>query len=263
MATDPPWLIWEQLDSQLNTSDWSVHAYNTVTGARLVLATSRLSGGGYVHGQQPLPVIRGDRVAWAQPVPDRKGGVRAQLRVVDIVTGRVRTLDTGRVSSPVYAGPYLIWGRYDGSGAYKFRAVNAETLRPVRLPLPLANPGTIGYLAGSPRYFAWSSQDATAVTIWRIGSRQNRTLTSHDGRHFFQFMQIAGHFMIWFGTATFSVLDLVTGHAFDIKGAVTASPDSIVVSQLTGEHMSGKTAMGTSRVSRIATKRAPSVVSCG
>jgi hypothetical protein len=265
MAADPPWLVWEQLDSTSIPSDWSVHALNTVTGARRLLATSRLPDGSYVRGQQPLPVTRGGQAAWAQPVRGPAGGVSAQLRVVDIASGRTRTLDSGRISSPVYAGPYLIWGRLDSRGAFQFRAVNAATLTPVPLPPPLAHPGTIGYLAGSPRYLAWSTNDATAVTVWPVGSPRTRTLTSHDGQHFFQFMQLAGHFMIWFATAAFSVLDLNTGRAFDLPPmtTVTGSPEHIVISQLAGAHQAGKLTTGTSRVSSITTTRAPGIISCG
>jgi hypothetical protein len=267
MAADGRWLVWEELDSMSNPSDWSVRAYNTVTKEHRVLATSRLSGGGYARGQQPLPVIWRGRVAWAQPTLDSAGRPAVQLRIVDLASGEVRVLDRGSISSPVVAGPYLIWGKVTGKVAghdeYEFRSVDARTLRPVALPRPLAHPASIGYLAGSEGYFAWSSLDETAVTIWRIGSGQTRTLTSHDGRHFFQFMQIAGHFMIWFSTATFSVLDLVTDRAFDIGGTVTASPRSIVVSQLASRHLIGKTTLGTSRVSTIATATAPGVVSCG
>jgi hypothetical protein len=265
MAADPPWLVWEQLDSRSIPSDWSIHALNTITGTRLLLATSRLPDGSYARGQQPLPVTRAGQAAWAQPVRDPAGGFSARLRVVDIATGRTRTLDSGRVSSPVYAGPYLIWGKVDDRGAFQFRAVNADTLALVPLPPPLAHPGTIGFLAGSPRYLAWSTRDATAVTVWPVGSPQTRTLTSHDGRHFFQFMQLAGHFMIWFGTATYSVLDLNTGHAFDVPqmATVTGSPTQIVISQLAGAHQAGTLTLGTSRVSSITTTSAPGIVSCG
>jgi hypothetical protein len=65
---------------------------------------------------------------------------------------RAYTLDSGLVSSPVYAGPYLVWGRVDG-GVYRFKAVDSGR-RPVRLPEFLRCPRSIGYPAGSPHYLA-------------------------------------------------------------------------------------------------------------
>lgn len=112
MAVDPPWVVWTEVDSQntveTNLNDWTVHVWNLEQGAGRLLATSRLSDGKYVTGQEPVPVVRNGVAAWAQPVPSPDRYNRAQVRAVDLATGKMITLDMGRVSSPVYAGSYLV-----------------------------------------------------------------------------------------------------------------------------------------------------------
>jgi hypothetical protein len=261
MAVERPWLVWEQLDSKTNMLDWSVHAWNENTGATTVLATSRLADGGYVAGQEPIPVIQHGVAAWAQPVPSTSGLVNSQIRLVDLATGRVSTVDTGRFSSPVHAGPYLIWATIGAKNEYSLRAVDAATGRPVALPDPVRDPGTVSYLAGSPDYLVWSSQDYRTMTAWQIGSPHLRRFISPDDRHHFQYLQISGHFVLWFGSVVSSVLDLTTGKAFDVQGTVTGSPDRIVAAESVGRP-AAKGQFTASQVSSIATSTAPAITRC-
>jgi hypothetical protein len=261
MAVDLPWLVWEQLDSQTGAQNWSIHAWNQATQASTVLATSHQSNGTYDSGQQPLPVISHGVTAWAQPVPGKAGHVSAAVHVVDLASHRESTVDSGRVSSPVYAGHYLIWGKVSDAGTYSFQAVDSSTRKPVALPDHLQHPGPIGYLAGSPEYLAWSNQDYTGMTAWQVGSRHYADFTSPDTRHHFQFLQISGHFVLWFGGATSSVLDLRTGNAFDVQGTVTGSPDRIAATESVSQP-SAKGQFAASRVSSIATSAAPGITHC-
>jgi hypothetical protein len=241
LAAQGPWVVWEQLNSKTNLADWSVHDLNRTTGRKVDLATSRLADGTFAPGQQPLPVLRNGVVAWAQPV---KGG--AEVRVVDLDSGRGRTLDSGRVSSPVYAGSYLVWAKLDG--AYSLHAADAETLEPAQLPEALRRLGSVAYLGGSPELLAWSSHDTTTLNVWRFGTG---TLTSYttDSHHPFQFLHVAGDFLLWYGGITSSVLDLRSGAAFDVAGTVTGSPEWIV----TATPAAGSAA---TRVSRTPTRTA-------
>lgn len=263
MAADLPWVVWEQLDSQTNLLDWRIYAWNETTGARTLLATSRQSDGGYVNGQQPLPVLSHGVTAWAQPVPGASGQVRAQIRVLHLATGRESTVGSGRVSSPVYAGRYLVWGALSDRGAYSFHAVDATTLSPVTLPEQVRQPASIGFLAGSPQYLAWSSGDYTGLTVWRIGASGYGRFAASDRSHHFQYLQLAGRFVLWFSGAASSVLDLRTGDAFDVNGTVAASGERITIAQTAAA--GGAAAKGqftASRVASIATRAAPPIAGC-
>ena len=233
-----------QLDSVSNLSDWSVHAWNLTTGTHTVLATARQPDGALAPGQQPIPVLRQGTAAWAQPVPGATGGVTAQVWAVDLTTGRHRVLDSGLVSSPVYAGGYLVWARSDPGQGYSLHAVDEQSLAPVTLPAELGQPGSIGYLAGSPDYLVWSSQDTTTLTAYRFAGGTRRSYTSHDGRHFFQFLQISGHYLVWYAGATSALLDLTTGAGFDVPGTVAGTPQTLAIA---ASEPSGEPASATSR----------------
>src|SRR5262249_20844897 len=140
----------------------------------------------------------------------------------------------------------------------------ARGLRPVALPGQprLQHPGPIGYLAGSPEFLAWSSQDYTGLTAWQIGSARNSQFTTPDGRHPFQFLRLAGHFVLWFGGGASSVLDLRTGNAFDVHGTVAGSPDRIATAEAVGRPAI-KGGFTASRLSSIATRSAPDIAQCG
>jgi hypothetical protein len=227
MVAEAPWLVWEEGDSTTDLGSWSLHAWDQLTGHQTLLAQS--GGENEPHGPPPFPTLRGTTVAWAQPVEGRGPLPRAQVHLFDLARGHDRVLATGTVSSPVFAGPYLIWARLDGQGRTILQAVEASSLRSVTLPGDLAHPGSVGYLAGSSRYLAWSSSDLAQLTVWKVGSDHYATYTS-DLRHPFQFLQLAGHFVLWFGGTTSSILDLETGAAFDVPGTIAGSQQTIVTS---------------------------------
>jgi hypothetical protein len=180
------------------------------------------------------------------------GAVEAELRTVDLATRQETTLDTGRLSSPVFAGPYLIWAKVDGSSKYSLRAADAATLRPAELPQPLRQPGSVGYLGGSSGYLVWSSHDSMTLGVWEFGARRRGSFTT-DRSHAFQFLQVAGDLVHWYGGVTSSVLDLRSGGAFDLAGTVAGSAEWIVTAAPLG---AGKD-RPTTRVARIATRDAP------
>lgn len=230
LAIDLPWVLWTQGDSPFNGSDLSVHAWNQTTGATSLLFTSRLGNGAFTYGFMPFPVVHHGYGYWAQPLPRTTQVPRAQLRRVELATGRSSVLDTGSISSPVMAGTVLIWGRSEASGPYSFEAVNVDTLQPLALPTQMTRDyrSTIGYLAASPEYLTWSgtgvgNQDLQA---WKVGTNQLYRST-FDQKHLVQFMQAAGHVLLWYTGTTSVVFDLQTGRGFNISGALAGSSDAI------------------------------------
>jgi hypothetical protein len=236
MAADPDWVVWEQGDSSLNPGDWSVHAWRRATGMHTVLATSTLAGGGFVNGPPPFPVLRNGVAVWAQPVPGPGGTQTTQLWAVQLATGQRQVLDSGLVSSPVYAGGYLVWST-GAPGRPTLHAVDANTLAPVRLPTPLIQPGSFDNLSGSPDYLVWSSQqvsgvqDTSTLTAWRLPNGPAVSYTSNDSRHVFQFLQVSGDFVVWFSGTTSTLLDLRTGNGFDLPGTAAVSAQTLAVAQ--------------------------------
>jgi hypothetical protein len=257
MGVDPPWVVWQESDSQTNLSDWTIHAWNLTQSSGRLLATSPPIS---VAGQQPEPVVSNGVAAWAQPVGSRGRYEIAQVRAVVLSTGRMFTLDAGRVSSPVYAGPYLIWGKIDGAGHYLLRVIDAVGFKPVATPAPLRSPEPLTYLAGSPQYLAWSSGDLNTLTVWPIGTDRLLRFTQSNSGHSFQFMQLAGHFVVWYtGTGT-SVLDLRTGDAFDYNGSAAVSGNTIAVEEQVSQPPKGSYA--SVRISVLPVAAMPSIRGC-
>jgi hypothetical protein len=261
MASDPPWVVWEELDSQSNLDDWTIHAWNQAQGTATAIATSRLGDGTFAAGQQPLPVLRGGVAAWAQPLPARGGLNQAAIRVDNLAAGTVTTLDTGRVSSPVYAGPYLIWAKISAAGSYTLRAADAATLKTAAVPAAIASPGPVAYLAGSPGYLAWGSGDLNTLTVWPVGTAGLLRFSQGNSGHPFQFLQLAGHFALWYTGNGSSVLDLRTGKAFDVNGSVAASPGSVVIAQQSGSSPKGGS-QGAARVATLPVPAMPGISGC-
>jgi hypothetical protein len=117
-------------------------------------------------------------------------------------------------------------------------------------------------VAGSPEYLAWSDQTHTALTVWRTDTQDYRELRTADQLHEFQFLQFAGHFLLWFGGNASSVLDLASGAGFDVSGTVTGSPDWIAVAQPVAP-VKSKGAIVPSRVSLVDARSAPAIAGCG
>lgn len=264
MAADDRWLAWVQGDSVYNPGAWTIHALRLGTGEQLTLATSELPGGGVLFGQQPLLAIRTGVVTWAQPTSTRGPVPTAEVRAYDLDARSVLVLDSGRVSSPVFAGPLLVWGRIDPAGTTGFRAVNATTYRPVALPEQLrTQPGIIS-LAGSQRYLVWST-DWHHAMAWRIDGGLVTSYAIAPTGDVLQFLTVAGHFMIWFAATHFAVLDLRTGGAFDaathggLLDQLAGSKSAIVrVEPLPG---TGK-APGGATVFTLRTAAAPAIPGC-
>jgi hypothetical protein len=142
-----------------------------------------------------------------------------------------KVLASGRVSAPVYAGNLLVWGERDDAGLYSFKAVEAATLEPAHLPSALRDPASIIYLTGSRDWFAWTVQGLQEVNVWRVGSAERRTYRAPDIKHYFQFMQFTGDYLLWYSGVTSAILDLDTGALVDVGGSLAAGDDLIVMEQ--------------------------------
>lgn len=260
MAVDLPWVAWTQGESDTNAFDWTLQVWNAATDSVTAVATSHLPDGTFVFGQQPLPVLRGSMLSWAQPRPPSGTTNEAEVRVVELTTGRVTVLSSGRVSNPVFAGELLVWARRDEAGRYSFEAADAATLQRAALPAALAEPGSIMYLAGSRDLLAWSAEGLLQLAVWRIGSNQRREYTAPDIKHYFQFLGLADHFLFWYGGITSSILDLDTAAGFDVAGSVGGSDQFIAVERPTKPAAKGE--FVASQLARVATADAPPVPRC-
>jgi hypothetical protein len=226
------WLVWSEpgvFDLQL----WNARTHEI----RQVAAGPPLEGTSYLTGALMDPVIGHGYMAWSQPVSSRS----AELHVYELATGHVTILDSGDVGSPVFAGADLVWTRRDAGTAHpRFVFADATTLQPVAAPAELRDPREIGFVAGSPDRLVWtgtpgsSSPDNGTWFVDDLGAGIIRTYTASG--HYFQFPQLAGPYLVWFGADKNSIVDLRSGAGIDLPlpGGVEAAGDTIVVDSLSG-----------------------------
>lgn len=145
---------------------------------------------------------------------------------------------------------------------YSFRAVEANTLGPAPTPAALREPSSIIFLGGSRDWFAWSTEGLLEVNVWRIGSAEQRTYRSPDIKHYFQFMQFAGDYMLWYSGVTSAILDLDSGALVDVAGSLAAGDALIVVEQpVATPEVKGQVVA--SRISAARTGDLPRLSGCG
>ena len=255
LAVDPPWLAWVRPASAANPDAWTLEARNLDTGEQLTVATPTPDAMG-----QPGVVLRAGRVAWVQPTT--KGGQprRAEVRVYDLATRSQTILDSGDVGSPFLAGRYLLWG-HAGDG---LRAVDGTTLQAADLPARVrsqVSQSSGGSAAGSPEYLVWTGDEHAFA--WRIDRDQLSTYAITDLNNRLQFLTVAGHYLIWFTSNQYAVLDLDTGGGYDfaLPGSITGSDAAIVRTTSLGG--SPKGAGPGTVVSVLPTASAPAIPACG
>ena len=232
------WLVWSQDESLDELGIWSIQAWNTQTHEKRRLSTSRLPDGTYLTGELAFPVVGHGYVAWNQPVSNTS----ADVRVYRFATKTMTTIDSGFVSSPVFAGTYLVWGKGQATSdpAAEFRFADATTLALVVAPPELSRRYPLTYMAGSPDYMLWiavpqtSSPSNSAMSVDELATGRVTEYGAQD--HYFQFPTLAGPYLVWFAADKNSVVDLRTASGFDIPlpGGVSAAGDTIVVATIAG-----------------------------
>ncbi len=266
MAAALPWVVWQEGDSQYQQSDWSIHAWNQLSGQTETLATSQARAGGFVTGQPPAPVVWSGLASWAQPTT----GGNYDLDLADLSRGSMRTLASGKLSSPVIAGPYLIWAEQSAAGETYFHAMYTSTLKPAPLPPALRGPQSVLYLAGSGRYLAWSNSTLNTLMVWRVGSAHYDAFAPtvpNFGSPNFQFLQIAGPYVLWYGGYAPLAIDIRTGRGFLVPhglAALVGNEGWIVGGGPVSALPSSKSVPGsfTLRLVRVATASVPPIPAC-
>lgn len=199
------WVVWPLLGSGSS----SIQILNT-RSRELRQIESPLAGTAAVgHGY----------VVWTHAGNDQS----SDLRVYRLATGTITTLDSGIITSPVFAGNYLVWAKQSpGSPNPSFVFADATTLQPVAVPAELRASREIGNLAGSPDRLVWTSTPKASspnTGTWFVDDLASGTIKTYGARnHYFQFPQLAGPYLVWFD--------------IPLPGGVEAAGDTIVIVRL-------------------------------
>jgi hypothetical protein len=101
------WLVWAQTTSLTSLDDFTVRAWDSVTGRTLLLGRSRAGPGGtpWPSPWRP-PSVSGHFAAWAQG--SGPGGL-VQIRLADLRTGRVSVIASGHLQAPFFYRDLVVW----------------------------------------------------------------------------------------------------------------------------------------------------------
>ena len=223
------WLVWAEpgvLDLQL----WNARTHEI----RQVVTGPQMEGTSYLTGGLMEPVIGHGYMVWSQPVSSRS----AELRVYELATGHVTILDSGDVGSPLFAGADLVWTKRDAGAAHpRFVFADATTLQPVAAPAELRDPREISFVAASPDRLVWTGTPGSSNGTWFVDDLAAGIIRTYTASgHYFQFPQLAGPYLVWFGADRNSIVDLRSGAGIDLPlpGGVEAAGDTIVVDSGSG-----------------------------
>lgn len=270
VGADLPWIVWEEGDSQYNEGDWSLHSWDQETGVSRVLETSQEPSGATLAGAPPTPVVWDGMASWVEPTTTNG---QAKLLVVDLATGKSRTLAAGGVGGPVLVGPYLVWTQEQSAQTVTFRAVFARNLRPATLPRALQGTQSVSSLSGSSTYLAWGTDELAKLMVWKVGSKYREEFApavpkdgSPNSSPLFQFLVLAGPYVLWNTGIAALTMDLKTGKGFvEIGGdAGVATGSSQWLVAVGAPPIAGRTtAFAQTWIVPLRTASAPPVDSCG
>lgn len=222
------WLVWPLVGS----GGSNIEAFNTRTHELRRIASP------FSNPYLGTAAVGHGYAVWSQPANDQQGDLRVLL-VYQFATATITTLDSGILTSPVFAGNYLVWAKRAPSDSNpSFVFTDATTLKPVAVPSELRAPREIGNLAGSPDRLVWTSTPKTSspnTGMWFVDDLASGTIKTFGAlNHYFQFPQLAGPYLVWFGADKNSIVDLRSGKGFDIPlpGGVEAAGDTIVIVRL-------------------------------
>ena len=213
------WLMWPQT----GIGGSSIQLWNSRTHERRQIATSGPAG---------TAIAGNGHVIWTEAV-DGTGDV---LRVYELATGKTATLDSGLIlQAPVFAGNYLVWAKHVSSADKpSFVFADPVTLLRAQTPAELRVSRDISNLAGSADHLVWTAGPASSpdTGTWFVDDLTVGNIKTYGAHnHYFQFPQLAGPFLVWFGADKSSIVDLRSASGIDIAlpGGVEAAGDTIVV----------------------------------
>jgi hypothetical protein len=136
-ASSGSWLVWAQTYSLGNLDRFTMYAWNSGTGKLRRIGQSLASPSGAAWPSPwHAPAVGPGFAAWAQGYGP--GGL-VEIRLADLVTGKVITISRGHVQPPFFDQNLVVWPESDTPGRQTaLRAYSLTAGAPARLPAVLA-----------------------------------------------------------------------------------------------------------------------------
>ncbi|NGN66964.1 hypothetical protein G5C51_24035 [Streptomyces sp. A7024] len=243
---DGRWLAYDLVQGRQAQSPWELRAWDAETGKSKVVARADRDGKGQaVPGPFVQPVVRSGRVFWAQGT----GGGKSAVYAEDLGKGGERhTLYEGVADVPFAAGGLLVWPQAKGAGGTDVRlaAASLDSLKPAKLPAPIAKLRGVRLAASDGRTWAWiGGAQGTELRVWRPGWKSPATLVADapEAVNGMDQVQVSGDLITWRSTEAAWTLDLRSRSYTRVTpryGYAQARDDAIGVSYAEGEAKSAE-----------------------
>jgi hypothetical protein len=223
---DGRYLAWTEEHSAGTFLDWTLNLWDAATGRSRTLGSAPA---GATRGPVPWPMVSHGLVAWIAPaLPEF-----AALHLYTAETGTDAKVITGRLGSPVFVWPLLIWSQADSDTApLRLHAYDVNSGQLVPIPKPLEgveNPNTI--MGGREGQLAWGSADFHSLWYWTPLMSEPAKVIQVADTETVQFLTVGHAWIAWRGVQAAFLADL-RSHAVtrvtERNGDAFAGEDSLL-----------------------------------
>jgi hypothetical protein len=256
---DGRWLVWSENHSATSFSDWSLSAFDTVTGQSVLIGSAPRVGGDAIPGPLVFPVVEHGFVAWTQSVPSGD----TQLHLYNLESRSDDVVPTNHPGAPTISWPWLVWQEpIPQSADEALRAISIPSLASANLPSGLKSIRSATYMAGAPGALAWIAKDLRSVWLWKTGWTMSKLVYQAPVGDYAEFISTGSTVVAWNSVESSYLLDERT----EAVTALTSVPtfphvrgEGLVYNYATSQ---GKSPIRSERLFLVPTKGLPPLHAC-
>jgi hypothetical protein len=236
-ASGGRWLAWAETYSLTSLDQFTVYAWDSVTGRLLTLGRS-INGPGGTPWPSPwhAPAVSGHDAAWAQGYGP---GGEVEIRLADLATGQVRVIRTGHTQPPFFDRDLVVWPESDRPGAQTtLHAFSLTSGRPAALPPVLRAVHGTEFVVTDGTRTAYLSPDLTTLYYSPAPDQQARPVLRLPAGGDFSGLAMSPGALAWTTTAATYLASTQTGAYVQVTpryGNATGSGSVVVISDAPSE----------------------------
>ncbi len=204
------WLVWAQTYSLSNLDRFTIYAWNSGTGKLRRIGQSLASPSGAAWPSPwHAPAVGAGFAAWAQGYGP--GGL-VEIRLADLITGKVITISRGHVQPPFFDKDLVVWPESDRPGSQTtLRAYSLTARAPARLPAVLAAVHGTDFVVTDGVRTAYLSPDFTGLYYSPAQAQSARQVVRLPAGTDFTDLALAPGTLAWSTTGATYVASTRTG----------------------------------------------------
>jgi hypothetical protein len=231
-ASGGRWVAWAETYSLTSLDQFTVYAWDSVTGRLLTLGRS-INGPGGTPWPSPwhAPAVGGHYAAWAQGYGP---GGEVEIRLADLATGQVRVIRAGHTQPPFFDRDLVVWPESDRPGVETtLHAFSLTSRRPAALPPVLRAVHGTEFVVTDGIRTAYLSPDLTTLYYSPAPDQQARAVLRLPAGGGFSGLAMGPGTLAWTTTAATYLASTQTGGYVQVTpryGDATGSASVLVIS---------------------------------